>query len=290
MRVQDETEEICNMKHDKKKTIAFSGRFTLIELLVVIAIIAILAALLLPSLNKAKESAKLISCVSQQRQISLAASSHAMDKKNYYPLGGMIRTLGAGNTYVTDERFVVIGGKATHFLGSLTDYLGLPIRTDTIANHTADLLVKGKYPIFKCPSHENPEIGYLIGTDDSSTVHGFAVKSYSSYATNEAFTGYDLNGSVKCGGNSLKISKPDVVMYSGDFKVQGAVWIPPYLPGVSTNYTLRMVYDEGGSTNQNRFDWARHKNKMGISFLDGHCRSITFNEMSDVGFSKGLSW
>ena len=59
--------------------------FTLVELLVVIAIIAILASMLLPALNKARETAKSVKCVGQVKTITTAWLSYADDFEGFFP-------------------------------------------------------------------------------------------------------------------------------------------------------------------------------------------------------------
>lgn len=71
---------------NSKKLAVSASYFTLIELLVVIAIIAILAAMLLPTLSKARETARTSGCTSNLKQIGTGFVMYANDNRDYLPL------------------------------------------------------------------------------------------------------------------------------------------------------------------------------------------------------------
>jgi prepilin-type N-terminal cleavage/methylation domain-containing protein/prepilin-type processing-associated H-X9-DG protein len=182
--------------------------FTLIELLVVIAIIGILAAMLLPALNKARQTAKRAGCLNNVKQITMACIMYANDNDEQLPFG---LTPDADASYIS-------------FSDSITNHYVQNIIASQIAN-----IVGNIQPVFKCTNPQNPNGTYWL------TAPGSCQYRYNCYSSAHD-TRYTVNQGTAPGRRLSAVVSPAAAVLWTD--MAWMTWQPGWLPhdGINCGY------------------------------------------------------
>ena len=233
-----------------------AAAFTLIELLVVISIIALLIGILLPALSSARDSARDVACLSNTRQVSIAALAYATDNKNY-----AVRATSSGELTAGDNR-------TEYWAGNLT-----------IGQYGSTV------EMFQCPIFE-PDPTFSFDPYDPATVQAMMTNAGnqnwrhldygSNWYTVTGRLGYipGSSGNVIFGAQvSARLSlilNPSETVFAGD----------TWYESQATTGSQRGSYVMGGIPTTGGGPHARHKNtSMNLAWLDGHSSAMAIESV-----------
>jgi prepilin-type N-terminal cleavage/methylation domain-containing protein/prepilin-type processing-associated H-X9-DG protein len=211
--------------------------FSLVELLVVIGIIALLIAILLPAMSHAREQSKQLVCLSNLRQMVIAANAYASTYGGYYPIAYYFD--GSGTTtysYCWDLTTIAPGN--------------LPPQV------VPGLLWDGPAPekIQQCPSFDGAS--------------NWDVDPYTGYNYNTSFIGHGQYEAIVAPAKATQIHHTSTVAIFGDG--QYAAGADKFMRAPFPNPGDDTFYGRWSGT-----QGFRHLNKTNVAFCDGHAESLS---------------